>query len=42
VSKLLGATFADPRPTNTTILCGFPVAEIKVEIEVVARRRAEG
>ncbi|MBN9497247.1 MAG: RidA family protein [Alphaproteobacteria bacterium] len=38
VSKVLGATFADPRPTNTTIICGFAVDEIKVEIEVVARR----
>jgi enamine deaminase RidA (YjgF/YER057c/UK114 family) len=37
-SKVLGETFADPRPTNTTIICGFPVDEIKVEIEVVARR----
>ena len=40
VSRVLGATFADPRPTNTTIICGFPVEEIKVEIEVIARRKA--
>lgn len=39
VSKVLGTTFLDPRPTNTTIICGFPVEEIKVEIEAVARRR---
>ncbi|QQR40748.1 RidA family protein [Devosia rhizoryzae] len=39
VSKVLGETFADPRPTNTTIICGFPVEEIKVEIEVTARKR---
>ena len=39
VSKVLGSTFHDPRPTNTTIICGFPVEEIKVEIEAVARRR---
>jgi enamine deaminase RidA (YjgF/YER057c/UK114 family) len=39
VSKVLGETFSDPRPTNTTIICGFPVEEIKVEIEVMARRR---
>ena len=39
VSKVLGEQFEDPRPTNTTILCGFPVEEIKVEIEVIARRR---
>lgn len=36
VSKLLGALFSDPRPTNTTILCGFPVEDIKVEFEMVA------
>jgi enamine deaminase RidA (YjgF/YER057c/UK114 family) len=40
VSKVLGETFSDPRPTNTTIICGFPVEEIKVEIEVTARKRA--
>lgn len=40
VSRVLGETFADPRPTNTTIICGFPVEEIKVEIEVIARRQA--
>lgn len=39
VSKVLGDTFSDPRPTNTTIICGFPVEEIKVEIEVTARKR---
>ncbi len=42
VSRVLGETFADPRPTNTTILCGFPVEEIKVEIEAVARRIQAG
>jgi len=40
VSRVLGETFSDPRPTNTTILCGFPVEEILVELEVVARRRS--
>lgn len=39
VSKLLGAVFADPRPTNTTVICGFPVEDIKVEFEMVALRR---
>jgi enamine deaminase RidA (YjgF/YER057c/UK114 family) len=39
VSMILGETFSDPRPTNTTIICGFPVPEIKVEIEVTARKR---
>lgn len=36
VSRILGAAFADPRPTNTTILCGFATPEMKVEIEVTA------
>ncbi|WP_019994481.1 RidA family protein [Aureimonas ureilytica] len=39
VSEILGATFRDPRPTNTTIICGFPAEEILVEIEVAALRR---
>lgn len=40
VSRLLGQTFADPRPTNTTVIVGFAVEEIKVELEVIARRQA--
>lgn len=39
VAKILGETFSDPRPTNTTIICGFAVDEIMVEIEAVALRR---
>ena len=39
VSKVLGETFSDPRPTNTTIICGFAVPEIKVELEVTALKR---
>lgn len=39
VSEVLGHTFADPRPANTTILCGFPDERILVEIEAVALRR---
>jgi enamine deaminase RidA (YjgF/YER057c/UK114 family) len=39
VSTILGEAFADPRPTNTTIICGFPAPEIKVEIEVTARKQ---
>lgn len=35
-SKILGETFTDPRPTNTTIICGFAVPEIQVEIEATA------
>lgn len=37
ISKVLGQTFSDPRPTNTTVTCGFVNDEIKVEIEAVAR-----
>lgn len=36
VSKVLGETFNDPRPTNTTIICGFAMPEMKVEIEMTA------
>jgi enamine deaminase RidA (YjgF/YER057c/UK114 family) len=42
VCKVLGRTFKEPRPTNTTIICGFAVEEMKVEIEVTALRRREG
>lgn len=38
-SQVLGETFSDPRPTNTTIICGFAVPEIQVEIEVTALKR---
>jgi len=41
VSKVLGETFSDPRPTNTTIVCGFAMPEMKVELEVTALRRAQ-
>lgn len=36
VSKVLGETFSAPRPTNTTIICGFAMPEMKVEIEMTA------
>ena len=36
VSRILGETFADPRPTNTTIVCEFADPGIQVEIEVTA------
>ncbi|WP_117192305.1 RidA family protein [Rhizobium terrae] len=39
VSKVLGETFSDPRPTNTTIICGFAMEEMKVELEVTALKR---
>ncbi|HET8728925.1 MAG TPA: RidA family protein [Alphaproteobacteria bacterium] len=40
VSKVLGEAFSDPRPTNTTIVCGFAMPEMKVELEVTALVRA--
>ena len=39
ICRVLGATFSDPRPTNTTIICGFAMPEMKVELEVTALRR---
>ena len=36
VSRVLGETFVDPRPTNTTIICGFAMEEMKVELEMSA------
>ncbi|MCL4676285.1 MAG: RidA family protein [Pararhodobacter sp.] len=35
-SRVLGAAFHDPRPTNTTIVCGFADPAILVEIEATA------
>lgn len=37
IARHLGTVFGDPRPTNTTVICGFVNDEIKVEIEVTAR-----
>jgi enamine deaminase RidA (YjgF/YER057c/UK114 family) len=39
VSRILAETFSDPRPANTTIVCGFATLEMKVELEVTALRR---
>ena len=39
VSKVLGKTFSDPRPTNTTIICGFAEEVMKVELEVTALKQ---
>ncbi|WP_342361745.1 RidA family protein [Terrarubrum flagellatum] len=39
VSRILGETFSEPRPTNTTIVCGFAMPEMKVELEVTALKR---
>ena len=40
VSSVLAETFSDPRPANTTIVCGFATPEMKVELEVTALKRA--
>jgi enamine deaminase RidA (YjgF/YER057c/UK114 family) len=42
VSRILAETFSDPRPANTTIVCGFATPEMKVELEVTALKRANG
>ena len=39
VSSVLGETFTDPRPTNTTLICGFAMEEMKMELEVTALKR---
>ena len=39
VSRILAETFSDPRPANTTIVCGFATPEMKVELEVTALTR---
>jgi len=39
VSRILAETFSDPRPANTTIVCGFATAEMKVELEMTALKR---
>jgi enamine deaminase RidA (YjgF/YER057c/UK114 family) len=39
VSAVLGETFSDPRPTNTTLVVGFFEDAMKVELEVTALRR---
>ncbi|MCX8997123.1 RidA family protein [Rhizobiaceae bacterium BDR2-2] len=36
ISEVLGETFGEIRPTNTTVVCGFVNDDIKVEIEAVA------
>lgn len=41
VSKILGETFADPRPTNTTVIVTLAEEEMRVELEVTALKRAD-
>ena len=40
VSKILGETFAEPRPTNTTVIVMLAEEEMRVELEVTALKRA--
>lgn len=40
VYPVLGEYFADIRPAATMIVCGLAEPEMKIEIEVTARRRA--
>jgi enamine deaminase RidA (YjgF/YER057c/UK114 family) len=39
VSVVLGRTFAETRPANTTVCCTLTMPEMKVEIEATALKR---
>ncbi|WP_306118042.1 MULTISPECIES: RidA family protein [unclassified Roseitalea] len=39
VSRILGETFSDPRPTNTTVIVTLAEEEMRVELEVTALKR---
>ena len=39
VAEIVGARFRNIRPANTTVVCELVKSEMKVEIEVTARRR---
>lgn len=41
VSQVLGMTFKEPQPANTTVLCGFAEESMKVEIEVTALKKRQ-
>ncbi len=41
VAAVLGRTFGDIRPTNTTVICQLFLETMKVEIEVTALRRRD-
>jgi enamine deaminase RidA (YjgF/YER057c/UK114 family) len=41
VSDVLRETFVDWRPANTTLVVGFADPDLKVELEVTARRRRQ-
>ncbi|MFV0387079.1 RidA family protein [Paracoccus sp. (in: a-proteobacteria)] len=38
-SRILGETFSDPRPTNTTVIVTLAEDQMLIEIEVTALRR---
>ena len=40
IAKVFGEHFRDVRPANTTVVCRLVSPEMKIEIEVTARRRA--
>lgn len=39
VSHILGATFSDPKPTNTTVIVTLAEEEMRVELEATALKR---
>lgn len=41
VSKILGGTFGEPRPTNTTVIVQLAEEQMKIELEVTALKRAD-
>jgi enamine deaminase RidA (YjgF/YER057c/UK114 family) len=42
VCEVVGRKFKDARPANTTVVCPLALAEMKVEIEITARRGSAG
>ena len=42
VCEVIGETFADIRPANTTVISALALPEMKVEIEVTARIGSAG
>jgi len=42
VCEVVGRKFADIRPANTTVIAALALPEMKVEIEVTARRGSAG
>lgn len=39
VSRILGKTFQEPRPTNTTVIVTLAEEAMRVELEVTALKR---